>query len=371
MTTSLACVAAVVAVAGISASMPLGQQSDTTINPLAGRPEAAVAGRQVYDRTCQSCHGPAGEGDRGPALNTGRFSRGNQDGDLFHVIRAGVNGTQMPPFASLSDEQTWQLVSYIRSLAAAPASARPSPPPPPSVVVTTKDGRELRGTRLNEDTFSLQIADTSGAIHLFDKSALRSYRVEGPSAAAPAPALPATGGVTVDRLVNAGAEPQNWLMYWGDYQATHYSRLTQIDAANVKHLRAAWTYPMAGESVLEATPVVVDGVMYVTQPGVVAALDARTGRELWRHARQQKVKNPYEINPFNRGVAVAGHRLIVGTLDAALVALDARTGQALWETQVADTMLGYSLTSAPLVVKDRVIVGITGGVFCARGLLDA
>jgi PQQ-dependent dehydrogenase (methanol/ethanol family) len=363
-------VAAAVAVAGISASMPLAQQADTTTNPLAGRADAAAAGRQVYDRTCQSCHGPAGEGDRGPALNTGRFGRGNQDGDLFHVIRSGVSGTQMPPFASLSDEQTWQLVSYLRSLAAAPASARSSPPPP-TVVVTTKDGRELRGVRLNEDTFSLQMADAAGAFHYFDKSALRSYRAEGPSAAADTAARPETGGVTIDRLVKAGAEPQNWLMYWGDYQATHYSRLTQIDAANVKQLRAAWTYPMAGESVLEATPVVVDGVMYVTQPGVVAALDARSGRELWRHARRQKVKNPYEINPFNRGVAVAGNRIFVGTLDAALIALDARTGRALWETQVADTMLGYSLTSAPLVVKDRVIVGITGGEFGARGFLDA
>ena len=371
MKTSLfACIAVALAVAGISASRPLAQQSDTTTNPLAGRADAAAAGRQVYDRTCQSCHGPAGEGDRGPALNTGRFGHGNQDGDLFHVIRAGVTGTQMPPFASLSDEQTWQLVSYLRSLAAAAASARSSPPPP-SVVVTTKDGRELRGVRLNEDTFSLQMADASGAFHFFDKSSLRSYRVESGAAPAAAPALPVTGGVTVDRLVNAGAEPQNWLMYWGDYQATHYSRLTQIDAASVKRLRVAWTYPMPGESVLEATPVVVDGVMYVTHPGVVAALDARTGRELWRHARQQKVKNPYEINPFNRGVAVAGPRVLVGTLDAALVALDARTGKALWETQVADTMLGYSLTSAPLVVKDRVIVGITGGEFGARGFLDA
>jgi alcohol dehydrogenase (cytochrome c) len=128
---------------------------------------------------------------------------------------------------------------------------------------------------------------------------------------------------------------------------------------------------MPGDSVLEATPIVVDGVMYTTQPGVVAALDARTGRQLWRYARPQKVKNPYEINPYNRGVAVAGNRLFVGTLDAALIALDAGTGKPLWETQVADSMLGYSLTSPPLIVKDKVIVGITGGEFGARGFLDA
>jgi alcohol dehydrogenase (cytochrome c) len=128
---------------------------------------------------------------------------------------------------------------------------------------------------------------------------------------------------------------------------------------------------MPGESVLEATPLVVDGVMYMTQPGAVVALDARTGRQIWRSNRQQKARSPYEINPFNRGAAIAGQRLFVGTLDAALVALDARTGLTLWETQVADTMLGYSLTSAPLVVKDKVLVGITGGEFGARGFLDA
>ncbi len=104
---------------------------------------------------------------------------------------------------------------------------------------------------------------------------------------------------------------------------------------------------------------------------MVVALDARTGRQIWRYTRPQKVTNPYEINPFNRGAAIAGNRLFVGTLDAALVAIDARTGLPLWETQVADSLLGYSLTSAPLVVKDKVLVGITGGEFGARGFLDA
>ncbi len=344
----------------IGVSVPLAQRSDTTRNPLANNADAAAAGRRLYDQTCQSCHGPAGQGDRGPALDAGRFVHGNEDGDLFHAIRGGVPGSQMPPFEGLSDEQTWQLVSYIRSLTAvAPAPARQAAPPP-VVVVRTKDGREIRGVRRNEDTFSVQLVDTAGAFHVFDKSTLEAYRIEG-----------APGGVTVDRLVTAGAEPQNWLMYWGDYRATHYSGLKQIDTGNVRQLRAAWAFPMPGDSVLEATPVVVDGVMYTTQPGVVVALDARSGRQLWRSTRPQKVKNPYEINPFNRGVAVAGNRLFVGTLDAALVALDARTGLPLWETQVADTMLGYSITSAPLVVKDKVLVGITGGEFGARGFLDA
>ena len=90
------------------------------------------------------------------------------------------------------------------------------------------------------------------------------------------------------------------------------------------------------------------------QPAIrTSALDARTGRQIWRYTRPQKVKNPYEINPYNRGVAVLGNRLFVGTLDAALVALDARTGLPMWEVQVADTMVGYSITSPPLIVQGQ------------------
>ncbi len=148
-------------------------QPDTTRNPLANDAAAATAGRRSTISTCQSCHGPAGQGDRGPALNTTRFARGGADGDLFHTIRAGVPGTQMPPFAGLADTQIWQIVSYIRSLAASPA-ARPAPKIP--VAVTTRDGRELRGTRLNEDTFTVQFVDAAGAVHLFDKSSRESLR---------------------------------------------------------------------------------------------------------------------------------------------------------------------------------------------------
>ena len=449
------------------------QQADTTRNPLGQSPAAIAAGTRVYDQTCLSCHGPAGQGDRGPALNAGAFTRGREDGDLFHTIREGVPGSQMPPFRGLSDEQVWQLVSYIRSLADTDTIAPPAanlaaasggdaasgealffgkagceschhvngrggvagpdlsavgrtpvaalrqkilnPDAPvaasaprgnagrggrgarPQVIVArTRDGREIRGVRKNEDTFSVQMVDASGQLHLLDKLALAELRVENRSLMPGDYATKLTsrelndlvaylatllekkpsavsmpGGLTFDRLLKSAAEPQNWLMYWGDFQGTHYSALKQIDAKNVGQLQTAWAFSMPGDSVLEATPLVVDGVMYTTQPGAVVALDARTGRQIWRYARQQKVRSPYEINPFNRGAAVLGHRLFVGTLDAALVALDTRTGLPLWETQVADSMLGYSLTSAPLIVKDKVLVGITGGEFGTRGFLDA
>src|SRR5438876_9557892 len=178
--------------------------------------------------------------------------------------------------------------------------------------------------------------------------------------------------VTYERLRDSDREPQNWMHYWGNYQGTHYSPLEQITKSNVADLQLRWSIQLAGASALETEPLVIDGIMYTSgQPGTVLALNAKTGKQLWQFTRQRKVKNPNEINPYNRGVAVLGNRVFVGTLDAALVAIDARTGRLLWETQVADSMLGYSITSSPLVVKDKVIVGVSGGEFGARGFLDA
>ena len=306
--------------------------------PRAAQSDPA-AGRALFEQACVACHGAAGQGDRAPALNTGRFVHGADDADLFRAIRSGIAGTQMPAFPRFGDEEVGQLVAYIRSVAApAPRAADP--------------------TLRSEDTFTVQYVDASGAWHIRDKAA-GTDRLISPV------------DVPAARLERAGGEPGNWLMYWGDYRATHYSALDQIDATNISRLRPAWTFQMPGANVLEATPLVVDGVMYTTQPGAVVALDARSGRQLWRWTRAQVEKNPYEINPYNRGVAILGHTLFVGTLDAVLVALDARTGAKQWEVKVADSMLGYSLTSAPLVVKDKVLVGITGGEFGARGFLDA
>jgi PQQ-dependent dehydrogenase (methanol/ethanol family) len=271
---------------------------------------------------------------------------------------------------------------------------------PNVIIVRTREGREIQGVRRNEDTFTLQLVDTSGELHLLDKTKLLQVRTENRSlmpadyasrlsapelqdllaylstlkerdiAKTAAATIP--GGVSFERLRNSDAEPHNWLHYWGNYQGTHYSALKQITRENVSQLQAQWSIQLPGTSTLETEPLVVDGVMYTSgQPGTVLALDARTGRQIWRFTRQRKVRNPNEINPFNRGVAILGNRLFVGTLDAALVAIDARTGLLLWETQVADSMLGYSITSAPLVVKDKVLVGVTGGEFGARGFLDA
>jgi PQQ-dependent dehydrogenase (methanol/ethanol family) len=281
-----------------------------------------------------------------------------------------------------------------------------------TVIARTTDGTEIRGIRRNEDTFSLQMTDANGQLHLLDKTKLASVVVDPRSlmpgdygqrlTAAEIDALVgflsvqmardpeittqpmAAGGPTYERLAHSTEEPQNWLTYWGNYQAHHYSPLDQITAANVRRLRPAWMVPVitgatvggsyVPGSVLEGTPLVVDGVMYATgsgNPSTVVALDARTGRQIWRWSRDQRIVNPNQINPYNRGVAILNERIYVGTLDAFLVCIDARTGRELWEVPVADTMEGYTITSAPLVVKDKVLVGISGGEYATRGRLDA
>jgi len=270
-----------------------------------------------------------------------------------------------------------------------------------TVTVTTSVGQTIEGIRRNEDSFTLMLTDRGGILHVLDKQTLKN-RTDNPVSIMPADyarrfssselqdivaylknqngrdfgqtiqaKIPA-GPLTYDRIRNASSEPQNWLTYWGDYAGHHFTKLDQITASNVKQLQTRWAVQMPGDSILETTPIVVDGVMYTAgMPGQVFALDARTGMEIWKYQRPQKKVNAFESNRYNRGVAVLGNRVFFGTLDAALIALDARTGRPLWETQVADTMEGYSVTVAPLVVKDKVIVGVAGGEHGIRGFLDA
>jgi alcohol dehydrogenase (cytochrome c) len=179
-------------------------------------------------------------------------------------------------------------------------------------------------------------------------------------------------GVTFARLKAAAEEPQNWLTYWGDLAGTHYSGLSQITPANVRNLRSAWAYQL-GAPRSESTPLVVDGVMYVTGPrNTAAALDARTGRAIWQYVR--RLPNDIHANctvMTNRGVAILGNALYMATLDSHLVALDAKTGNPLWDVAVDDYKTGTSITHAPLAIDGKIIVGITAGECALTGFLDA
>jgi alcohol dehydrogenase (cytochrome c) len=443
----------------LASALACAAQSDraeAAKNPFAGNAQAIAAGKGLYSSACVACHGADARGDRGPSLVSGNLTHGNADGEVFISIRSGVRGSQMPAFAGFTTEQTWQIISYIRSLAPATAPStvtasisgdaaagksivegkggclschmingvgksvgpdlsaagrtpdaqlqakltNPTPAAqaggrgggrgrggqqrPGTVIAKTRDGHEYRGVQKGLDSLSVQFVDTDGKFHSFEKSQLADLQIEAKSI------MPATlsapeinnvvaylktlngstnlgAGLTWERLRDSAKEPQNYLTYWGDLGGKHYSPLNQITVANVKNLQAKWAVPMFGDGIMEAIPLVVDGIMYTTGPvagnAEVRALDAKTGRTLWRFTRKQPVISQYEINRVNRGVSILGNRLFFGTLDAYVIALDARTGTQLWEKKMGDTMLGYNITSPPLVVKDKIITGITGGEF--------
>jgi alcohol dehydrogenase (cytochrome c) len=184
-------------------------------------------------------------------------------------------------------------------------------------------------------------------------------------------ALPAGAQVTYAQLTHAAQAPRDWLTYSGTYFSQRYSRLAQITPANVKRLELKWMY-QALPGGWEATPLVVDGIMYLTQrPNDVVALDAKTGRAFWVYHHVLEPAQVVCCGANNRGLAMLGDTLFMGTLDAHLVAIDAKTGRPLWNVKVADGRAGYSITLAPLVIKDKVLVGVGGGEYGIRGFIAA
>jgi len=179
--------------------------------------------------------------------------------------------------------------------------------------------------------------------------------------------------VPFERIRDAANEPGNWLTYSGNYAGQRNSPLAEITSANVANLKAAWVYQCrdAGAK-LECSPLVIDGVLYITErPNVVTALDGRTGRPIWNYRRPMATDVSSCCGPVNRGLAVLGDLLFLATFDCHLVALDLQTGKERWDVVVADYKTGHSITAAPLAVKGRIVVGISGGEFGVRGFLDA
>src|SRR6185369_11720384 len=180
----------------------------------------------------------------------------------------------------------------------------------------------------------------------------------------------AFGQVPYERIVGAAKEPGNWLTYSGNYLGQRYSPLTELTPANISSLHVKWAYQTDARA--EVSPIVVDGVMYVSGPNMAAALDLRTGRELWTWKRP--IPADYQSIGFgrvSRGVAVLDGQVFVATLDCYLVALDAKSGQERWSTKVDDYKVGYSMTLAPLAIRGKVIVGTSGGEAGIRGWIDA
>ncbi|HEX6136716.1 MAG TPA: PQQ-binding-like beta-propeller repeat protein [Casimicrobiaceae bacterium] len=188
-------------------------------------------------------------------------------------------------------------------------------------------------------------------------------------------ARPMSGGlvsITQAMLDNAATDPKNWIHSNGSYTQTRYYAGSQINAGNVGKLRPAFVFQTAVLESMETAPIVVNGVMFLTTSfNHVYAIDAATGEEYWHYKHKMGPITTFCCGPNNRGVAIEGDRLFMGTLDAKLVALDAKTGKLLWETQIADPEKGYSETMAPTVVEGKVLIGTNGGEYGIRGFVKA
>jgi alcohol dehydrogenase (cytochrome c) len=178
--------------------------------------------------------------------------------------------------------------------------------------------------------------------------------------------------VSQDLLNRAAGDGNNFLHTNGDYQQQRFYPNRQINTSNVSHLRPAWVFQTDVRESIETSPIIVNGVMYVTTSfSHVYALDARTGEQLWHYAHKMGPVTTFCCGPNNRGVAVYDNKVYVATLDSKLVALDSKTGQPVWQTQIADPELGYSETMAPTAVNGKILVGTNGGEYGIRGFVRA
>jgi alcohol dehydrogenase (cytochrome c) len=272
-------------------------------------------GARIFRERCTGCHGEDGAGGPvGPSLIRSEYHHGDTDLAIYRVLRDGVSGTAMPR-AGLSPLELLQVTAHIKEL-----QARAS-----------KD-EESETTRLG-----IQVGS--------------------------------------ERLQVAGTKTDEWLTYSGSYNGWRHAPISEITPATVAQLRIRWIKQFdIQDSNIEATPLVVDGTIFIApDPEHVLALDAKTGDVFWEYKRPIPAGSdlPIDYGPVNRGLAIHGNTVFFGGLDGHLVALNANNGKVVWQTLVASPSDGYSITAAPLVVKDSVIVGISGGEYKTRGFLAA
>lgn len=269
------------------------------------------SGERIFRERCVGCHGDAGRGDlHGPTLTGQHLKHGDSSFSIYKALRDGIDGTPMAP-ADLPQWERWQVVAYIRMLRLKSASAESTTMPKLNINVSTR------------------------------------------------------------RIQAAGAKTDEWVTYSGSLNGWRYSSLNEITPANVSRLKLRWMHQFeTDDMVFEATPLVVNNVIFtVVPPATVVALDAKTGAEIWQYKRNIPARLPLCCGRINRGLAILGRTLFLDTLDDYLVATDANTGTMMWETRVASPSEGFSMTGAPLIAGNSVIVGVAGGEFGIRGFL--
>jgi alcohol dehydrogenase (cytochrome c) len=267
------------------------------------------AGGHIFNERCARCHGLDGRGSLGPSLAQFGFKNGDSDLAIYGVMRDGIAGTAMIS-PDLSFLQRWQVIGYLRTL------------------------------QFHSDNDQLP---------------------------------PLNVRVSSEQIRRAGDSPGEWLTYSGSLSGWRYSSLSEITAANVSQLRVRWVHQSGtSEPKFESTPLVVGNTIFVTEPpATVLALDKKTGKEVWKYQRPISGDMPLCCGVQNRGLAILGNSLFFGTVDGYLIAINANTGKVNWQTRVANPTDGFSLSGAPLVVNDFVVVGVGGGEYGIRGFLAA
>jgi alcohol dehydrogenase (cytochrome c) len=296
---------------GLAAISRSGMSVDGSLQNPYITEEDYRTGKRIYRQLCAECHGNDGNGWHGPALNRAGLKHGDSDLAIYKVIRDGIPNTAMAP-VSMSAADRWRLVAYLRTL-------------------------QIRGQDPGNEG-----EPTSSLI----------------------------GGVT--ELPSGGTALDSWLTYSGSLDGWRYATPTEVDQTNVSRLRLLWSHQFDNEEPIESTPLVTNGVIFVTEPpSSVVAIHVNSGDLIWRHDHAVASDLPVCCRRVNRGVALYQDTLYLPTLDGYLLALNANNGRVRWQIPVVNPAEGYTLTGAPLIVNNQVLVGVAGGEFGIRGFLVA
>jgi alcohol dehydrogenase (cytochrome c) len=320
-------------------------------------PPANDPGRLLFESRCGRCHGGDGNGgEMGPPIPQ-RLANYSTPEQLTALIHTGIPASGMPP-TPLEGQQLLELVGFVRTLAprsvGGPGGGRGFGRPQVRMTVETTTGAKLDGLVLGEGFDDLQLRTGDNKIHLLRK---------------------------VDTKFREVTSEVDWPGYNGDPRGNRYTTMTQINKANVNRLAPRWVFaypagrggrgaPAAPPTRLEVTPVVVEGLMFLTNVNDCIALDAGSGRQVWRFTRP-RTEGLFNDAGVNRGVAVAGDKVFLETDNAHILAINRFTGQQMWDSQIADSAQNYFATSAPLAAGDLIVTGVAGGEHGANGMVVA
>ena len=301
----------------------------------------SAEGRKAFESRCSICHGADGNGgEMGPPIT--RRLQSMDDGQVKTTILSGLPDRGMPA-VNVNETEMPVLLAYIRTLRPRRGGFGFTQYP---LKATLTNGKTLQGTVISEGFIEAALRSDDKRIHLLRK-------MEG------------------GKFTEVTSEV-NWTTYNGDVGGNRYTTLTQINKSNVKRVAPLWMFTLPNVSGLQVTPLVVDGLMYVTAGNECYALDAGSGRQIWHYQRpRSKGLVGGGAGGTNRGAAYANGKIFMDTDNAHLIALDRWDGSLLWETEIADSKLNYSATSAPIVVGNLVITGTAGGEEGARGFIAA